>query len=294
MTDKLIREWLFRFGVEHKEDVAPKLPLWLEAFGGMDASILERLFSRALRTCKFFPRVSEILEPLESAEKKAAPEAAAEAWEMVLDIRRRYWNPDIPGPLNRATARLSERVRQAARASGVFRDFESVDALHTWAKKRFVESFAAYGDLERDGFLLPEGEIKSLISGFAQSKMLPAPVEDWSGCRERGEKYRSQLATQGIPDLSPEERLRVADELAAAARRVLDQPREHVVTVSDEARAALRRQAESLKRAFPMRPEAFSKDPTLRKVYERFGLEIPEPTQTKGEPQKPGPVEVSA
>jgi len=57
----------------------------------------------------------------------------------------------------------------------------------------------------------------------------------------------------------------------------LDQPREHVVTVSDEARTALRWQAESLKRSFPMRPEAFSENPSLRKVYERFGLEIPAP-----------------
>lgn len=260
----------------------------------MDAAILERLFSRALRACKFFPKVAEILEPLESAEKNATPEAAEEAWEMVVDIRRRYWNPDIPGPLDRATARLSERVRQAARAAGVFRDFESVEALHTWAKKRFVESFAAYGDLERDGFLLPDGEIKNLLSGFAQTKMLPAPPQDWSECRARGEAYRSQLATQGPPDLLPEERLRIADELAEAARKVLEQPREHVIVVPDEARIALRRQAEALKGSFPMRPEAFSENPTLRKVYERFGLEIPEQTQTKGEPQKPGPVEVSA
>jgi uncharacterized integral membrane protein (TIGR00697 family) len=137
--------------------------------------------------------------PLESAEKNATPKDAEEAWVIVLDIRRRYWNPDIPDPFNRAVARLSERVRQAARASGVFRDFDSVEALHNWAKKRFVESFAAYGDLERDGFLLPDGEIKNLLSGFAQTKMLPAPVEDWSECRERGEKYRSQLATQGVP-----------------------------------------------------------------------------------------------
>src|SRR6266849_4143137 len=106
-TEKLIREWLFRFGVEHKEDVAPKLPLWLEAFGGMNAPILEHLFSRALRTCKFFPKI--------------------------LEIRRVHWNPDIPGPFHRALARLSDRVRQAARAAGVFRDFDSLDALHTWA-----------------------------------------------------------------------------------------------------------------------------------------------------------------
>jgi hypothetical protein len=73
----------------------------------MDAAILERLFRRALKTCKFFPKVSEILEPLATAEENAAPQAAEEAWEIVLDVRRRYWNPDIPGPFNRAVARLS-------------------------------------------------------------------------------------------------------------------------------------------------------------------------------------------
>src|SRR5205807_9903778 len=56
------------------------------------------------------------LEPLQKAEKLAAPEAAATAWERVLEIRRLYWCPDIPGPFDRALAGLSERVRQAARA----------------------------------------------------------------------------------------------------------------------------------------------------------------------------------
>jgi hypothetical protein len=254
-TEKLIREWLFRFGVEHKEDVAPKLPLWLEAFSGTDAGILERLFSRALRAYKFFPKISEILEPLESAERNATPEAAEEAWNIVLDIRRMHWNPDIPGPFNRAVARLSERVRQAARAAGVWREFTAAEfengALHTWAKKRFVESFIAYGEREQDEFLLPDGEIKNLLSGLAQTKMLPARSQDWDECRARGEAYRTQLAMDGVPDLLPEERLRIADELAAAARKVLDQPREHVVTVSDETRKALRFQAELIKKKYP-------------------------------------------
>lgn len=251
-TDRLIREWLFRFGVEHKEDVAPKIPLWLEAFNGMDPSTLERLFSRALRTCRFFPKVSEILEPLESAEKSAAPEAAETAWAHVLEIRRVYWNPDIPGPFDRVVASLSDRVRQAARAAGVFRDFESVEDLHIWAKKRFVESFVAYGELKRDEFLLPEGEIKDLLSGFAKTKMLPTPAQDWNECRARGEAYRSQLATQGSPELSLEERLRVADQLSAAARKILDQPREQVITVSDEMRKTLRRQAELVRSRYPI------------------------------------------
>jgi hypothetical protein len=224
----------------------------------MDGTILERLFSRALRACKFFPKVAEILAPLASVEANAAPEAAEEAWARILEIRRVYWNPDIPGPLDHALARLSDRVRQAARAAGVFRDFTAAEfekgALHTWAKKRFVESFIAYRELKQDEFLLPDGEIKNLLSGFAQTKMLPAPPEDWSECRDRGEAYRAQLATQGPPELSPEERLRVADQLAEAARQVIaaSKPKEHLVSVSDEVRKSLRVQAELIKKKYPV------------------------------------------
>jgi hypothetical protein len=188
-TDALTREWLFRFGVEHKEDVAPRLPLWLEAFAGIDAAILERLFSRALRTCKFFPKVSEILEPLENAEGVAAPEAAEEAWQQVLSIRRLHWNPDIPADLGWQMRQLSERVQQAARAAGVFRDFESVEALHTWAKKRFIESFIAWGEVEQDKFLLPDGEIKSLLADVAKLKALPTASRDWNKLHARGLEY---------------------------------------------------------------------------------------------------------
>src|SRR5216684_2461330 len=86
-TDKLIREWLFRFAVEHKEDIAPRLPLWLEAFGAIDAATLEKLFIRAFGTCKFFPKIAEILEPMRKAKDAATPEAAEIAWERVLELR---------------------------------------------------------------------------------------------------------------------------------------------------------------------------------------------------------------
>ena len=163
----------------------------------MDAAILERLFNRALDTCKFFPKVSDILEPLATAEATAVPEAAEEAWQIVVDIRRRYWNPDIPGPFDREVGKLSDRVRQAARAAGAFRDFTAHEwgsgALHTWAKKRFVESFIAYGELEQDQFLLPEGEIKNLLAGAAQAKALPAPAADFHAMHERGLAYAQEL-----------------------------------------------------------------------------------------------------
>lgn len=202
-SHKLIREWLFRFGVEHKEDVAPRLPLWLEQFGGIEPATLRRLFERAKRTCKFFPKIAEILEPLQGAEKKAAPAAAEEAWERVLDIRRVYWNPDIPGPFDRAVAKLPERIKQAARASGVFRDHESLEALHVWAKKKFVESFVAYGELQQDQFLLPDGEIKDLLAQWAETKALPAPPRPaFEELHRRGLEYAQKLKREAEqPDI---------------------------------------------------------------------------------------------
>jgi hypothetical protein len=163
----------------------------------MDAAILERLFRRALRTCKFFPKVSEILEPLASAEASVASEAAEEAWARVVEIRPVHWNPDIPGPFHRALAGLSERVREAARAAVVFREFTEAEfengGLHTWAKKRFVESFIAYGELDQDRFLLPDGEIKKLLAGVAETKALPPASVEWSELHARGAEYAKTL-----------------------------------------------------------------------------------------------------
>jgi hypothetical protein len=246
--------------------------LWSEAFSDLSDSCLSAAFQKTLRTAQFWPiKVADVRKHVSQAVSNATDEASEKAWGRVLEIRRVSWNPDIPGPFDRAVARLSERVRQAARAAGVFRDFTAEEyengALHTWAKKRFLESFNAWGEREQDKFLLPDGEAKKLLIEFAETKALP-----WTKPKE-------------APQLPAEERLRVADEVAEAAREVLAsyKPKEHLVTVSDETRTALRRQAEMLKRSFPMRPEAFSENPQLRKVYERFGLEIPELPQAQTE-----------
>lgn len=211
----LIREWLFRFGVEHKEDVAPRLPLWLEQLGGIEPAALQRLFERAMRTCKFFPKVAEILEPLQGTEKQAAPQAAEQAWERILEIRRTRWSPDAPGGFYGGKPKLSERTWQAARAAGVFQDFESVEGLHTWAKKRFIESFIAWGELEQDKFLLPEGEIKTLLAECSEAKALPAPQPCFEDLHKRGLTYAEKLKNNPSqqPDLKRAIRT-VAGELA--------------------------------------------------------------------------------
>ena len=181
LRDSLIREWCVRFCTEHEKDAATKLPLWLEAFEGMDPNLLERLFRRAFKTLRYFPKVSEILEPLRKAKETVAPEAADLEWQKVLALRRQYWSPDARGGFWRGMPKLPERVQAACRASGVFRDFETTEQLHTWAKKRFVESYLAWEALEQDQFLLPDGEIKNLLRELAARKAvpgLPPSVED--------------------------------------------------------------------------------------------------------------------
>ena len=287
----LIDEWLPKLAVNAGAALDAKTQavfhsVWLDGLGDLPPEVLRAAFQVTLRTCKFWPvKVADIREHAEHAKETATDEAAEQAWQYVLDLRRRFWNPDMPGGFSRGMPKLSPRIERAARAAGVFRDHDTLEALHVWAKKKFLESFLRWDETVESQNLLPEGEIKTLLAGVAQAKMLAAPSPDWSECRARGEAYRAQLATQGVPALLPEERLRIADELAAAARKVLEQPREHVIVASDEARIALRRQAGALKRSFPMSPEAFTQNPMLRKLYERFGLEIPEPIQTQSEPQ---------
>jgi hypothetical protein len=253
-SEDVIRLWIARFAVNCGQTLSDaRVLLWIDELSDIEPERLERAFRNVMRSHTFnsIPQVGEIRAQIDGAVESGTQQAAELEWQHVLDLRRRFWNPDMRGGFSRGMPTLSERVQQAARAAGVFGDFESVEALHVWGKKRFVESFITYSELEQDEFLLPDGEIKNLLSGFAQTKMLPSTSQDWSECRTRGEAYRTQLATQGIPDLTPEERLRVADELAAAARKVLEQRREYVVTVSDESREALRYQAELIKSRYP-------------------------------------------
>jgi hypothetical protein len=193
----------------------------------MDAATLERLFRRAFKTSKFFPKVAEILEPIQKAEASATPEAAEMEWEHVLELRRLYWNPDMSGGFSRGMPKLSERVAQACRAADVWRDFDSVDDLHTWAKKRFVGSYIVFGDLERDGFLLPEGEIKRLLTDAAKPKALPAPSVDFHTLHKRGLEYAAKTnllsawgdAAAELPKFDPEAQKEIETELEGYRER---------------------------------------------------------------------------
>jgi len=244
--ESLISEWVAKLAVNAGASLDAKTQavycsIWLEGLNDLSPQVLLAAFRKTLRECPYWPvKVADIRKHVSRAVANATTDTAEQAWERVLEIRRVSWNPDIPGPFDRAFARLSGRVRHASRAAGIFREFTAEEyengALHTWAKKRFLESFHAWGELEQEKFLLPDGEIKNLLIEFAETKALP-----WTKPKES-------------PQLPAEERLRVADELAAAARKVLDlrkPPEPYQVKDTEERRAELRYQAEFIKRNYP-------------------------------------------
>jgi len=240
--ESIISEWVAKLAVNSGVELNAKTQsifasIWRDGLRDLPLEVLESAFQKTLKECAYWPvKVADIRRHVCKAKEVATADAAERAWQRVLEIRRLDWSPDIPGPFHRALAGMSERVRQAARAAGVFREFTKPEfengALHTWAKKKFIESFHRWEELEQSKFLLPEGETKKLLTGFAETKALPwtKPIE--------------------APQLPAEERLRIADELAAEAKRVLGlrQPAgTYQVEDTTERREELQRQAEIIK-----------------------------------------------
>jgi hypothetical protein len=175
--------------------------VWLKGLDDLPYSVLEAAFKKALQTCKFWPvKVADIRECVDHTRENALAEAADLEWQRVLELRRVYWCPDMPGGFSRGMPQLSERVQRACRAAGVFREFTAEEfengALHTWAKKRFIESYLAWEELDRDQFLLPDGALKNLLASTAQAKALPPlqPVS-FEELHERGLRYAAEIAT---------------------------------------------------------------------------------------------------
>jgi hypothetical protein len=195
-TERLAREWVVTFAELYSVNLADRGPrsvnLWVSALVDLEPAVLDAACKRAMQRCKFFPTPAEVRAGIKSAAENATKRAAEIAWQSVLDLRRLHWNPDLPDTLSHELARLPEQTRQAARAAGVFRDFESVEDLHVWAKKRFIESFVTWAELEQDQFLLLDGELKRLLAGVAETKSLPAS-ESYEAMRERGLAYAAEL-----------------------------------------------------------------------------------------------------
>ena len=159
--DQLIREWLFRFGLNFDKDVVALLPLWQEQFSAITPDVLLSLFERAMQTCKFFPKIAEILEPLNTAEQANFEDE----WQALLDYCREWVHPDCHF---RSAPQLPVEIDHAARAAGGVQFLRACSSEELgWRKKIFIEDLTRSrktGDL---AVLLTGGELKKLLKKAA-------------------------------------------------------------------------------------------------------------------------------
>ncbi|MGC1905419.1 MAG: hypothetical protein WA715_16480 [Candidatus Acidiferrum sp.] len=282
-----IRQFLVKAGEIYRQSITSALvSIWIEELGSYPAEQLAGLFRHTLRTWKpeygrTFPVPADVLTPLEDS-----PEAQTSAglkWTQVLDFVRRYYWADVPGCIASGAPRISERTMTAIRAAGGIAWIADCDREQlVWCKKAFIESYMAWAELERDEYLLPaDSPIRELLSGAAE-KLLPAPLSEpmkytpaivGAGLPE-GHPMREILAdavSREGPDEPPvvsadaariaelEQRLSVAERLAAAARAVIELGVSEASQASDARLVAINAQAETLqtqaemiKQRFPM------------------------------------------
>jgi len=274
-----IREWIVALAENFGADLSVARIDLLEA--GLADLHLEQIHTAfklcALRRERFFPSLAELRGYVDGGTKQAADAIDDElVWQKILEYCRKFVRPDIlrPAPPSEDADDQTKRMYPAkwgpplpaawefaARVAGGLAFLERCSERDLiFAKQRFLEALTRWREGSENFGQLPEGPVKKLISGIAAAKQLPA-VDAYDASRARGEQDRAQFATRGAPDLSLEERL--ADELAIAARKVLEQSREHerIVAVSDETRKALRYQTELIRSRYP---NERSTDPRLR------------------------------
>jgi hypothetical protein len=199
-AERVAREWLVTFAELYRVSLTERGPrfvdIWVGALSDLEPEVLEAACEKSVRTYKFFPAPAEVRALVDKTQETAVAQAAEIEWQRVLGLRRRYWDPDMPGGFSRGMPKLSERVDRAARASGVFTLQDcGPEAIHVWGKKRFIESYIAWATLEQDQFLLPDGELKNLLANAAGKKQLPAKLDAYQAGREAGEKHRDKIAT---------------------------------------------------------------------------------------------------
>lgn len=166
-SSRAIREFLAKAAEVYSKLITPALvAIWLEQLGQYSAEVLAPLFRLVFATSKFFPTPADVLEPM--TRLLCSPLEADMKWFQVLAYAQTT-SPDYPS----RRMPIKEQTQAAIRAAGGLdwiRDCPQDDLQ--WAKKRFVEAFTYWNLLEKNQYLLPDGELKNLIAGAAQ-KLLP-------------------------------------------------------------------------------------------------------------------------
>jgi hypothetical protein len=179
--ESVVTDWIMKLALNAGASLDSKTQalykaLWLEGLSDLSPEQAERAFVLTLREAVYWPiKIGDIRKHVTKAEETALVLEAEEAWKVALNFRRRYWRFDLPGQLASDAPKLPERIAQSMRAAGVCVDYEDSDQLHVWCKKKFIEYFLAWTEMEKEGkFLLPQGELREMLSALGEAKTLRA------------------------------------------------------------------------------------------------------------------------
>lgn len=198
--DSLINEWLTRFALNAgvalgEKERAVYLTMWKEGFADVEAGQLHAAFVACLRshTYKTMPTIGDVRQHLQKAEDGAEEQGAAVKFEQVLAYAVRR-SPDIP---EKNPPRISERTRRAINAAGGLDYLRDCDRESLqWARKRFIEAYIRYAELHHDEHLLPPGELRDLLAGAAEQRLLPSSGS-YEDAHARGLAYTQGLKESG-------------------------------------------------------------------------------------------------
>lgn len=204
--EKLISEWIVRFALNagialDASAQAHYRTLWLEGFSDLAPNRLQAAFVACLRahTFKTMPTIADVRQHLTKAQEAAVSLEAEQKWEQVL----RYAQSTSPDYPSRAV-RFKEQTRAAINAAGGLdwiRDCPLTELQ--WCKKRFIEAYVRFSELQQDEYLLPPGEVHDLLASVAKTKALQAPEvirESYEEMRARGLAHSEELKTSGYSE----------------------------------------------------------------------------------------------
>jgi hypothetical protein len=157
----MVRQRVIRLAALIRKDGAPYpltpalVNIWVDVFvrAQIAPERIEAAFDKAERQLKFWPAPAEILGLITMAKDNGAEEASLK-FQWVRDYIRLHYHPDLSV---RSGPPIPERMRRAINAAGgmVYLSECSKENL-VFARKRFVESWLRWDELEQDEYLLPE------------------------------------------------------------------------------------------------------------------------------------------
>ncbi len=197
---QIVRERLARLAELIRKDggpyplTAPLVNVWVDVFARADisAALVEAAFTKAERHLKFWPAPAEVLRfiSFERALAKYAEEEAAQKWSAVREYVRLYYNPDIP-PKN--APHISVRTKRAINAAGGLAYLSDCDRESLqWARKRFIEAYLRYGELQQDESLLPPGDVRDLLEACLRSETRSPAIQRLPKKCERRDQESAQ------------------------------------------------------------------------------------------------------